>query len=625
MDDVRTRLKEAVQYHVSGRLNEAAEIYRSVLDSHPEQPDALNLLGLVANATGKHALAETLIKKAVTLAPARADYAYNLGLVMSTLGKIDEAISAYGKAIQIDPDYPDPLVNLSVIFQRRGRLDEAIGLLEKAASLKPGFGEALYNLGNAYYARGDREKAVATLRQAVQSKPDYVDALFNLGVILRGMAHYGESETCMEKVLHLCPDHVEAWFHLGLICYANGRMTEAFHAFKEAVRLKPDHLSALNNVGHICQERGEYDEAIHHYRTAINLHPRDAHAHFNLGTALQFRGYVAAAFEAFSTSLSLMPDNPSALFARGETRLAMGQLKEGFGEYQARLAIPKWGDRYPPLPGIPLWDGTSLAGRTILVRGEQGFGDTFQFARYLTLVKQKGGRVFFEVKAQAAPLFEGFAGVDRLMLKSPVPDLSGVDCYIHLLSLPHIFQTTMASIPPVVPFGFDRSKRLLPLALLSERPGPKVGLVWAGAPVHLNDRNRSLRLDQFGPLFDGEEVTFFSLQKGEAVKQLVDLPSRKNIIDLSSQLHDFLDTALAIESLDLVITVDTSVAHLAGTLGIPTWVVLPFAPDFRWLLDREDSPWYPSVRLFRQETFGQWEEVVDRLKQNLVSAYLPEK
>jgi tetratricopeptide (TPR) repeat protein len=614
-------LKEGVGHHQAGRYKEAEVCYQRVLEIHPDYPDALNLLGLIAMVNSDHSLSEQLIRRAIALSSSRSDYHYNLGVALSAMGKWDQAIEAYQRASHLDPKYAEPYVNMGVIFQKQGKRAVALEMFEKAISIRSDLGEAFYNLGNLCYESGDIPRALEMMRQAIRLKPDYKEALFNLAVMLRKSGAFQESDAYFMKLLSFYPAYAEAHFQRGLLRYGEGKKEEALDLFMKTVGLNPRHVQALNNVGHLLQEKGAYEEAIAIYKRALAEKATDPEILFNIGTAYQFRGYIQEALDWFNRSLFVSPDNPSAIFARGETLLAMGDLKEGFKDYQARLRVDKWKNKYSTLPGTPLWDGASLKGKTILVRGEQGFGDTIQFARYLPMVEEMGGRVLFEVKKEVLPLFENYPGVDHLLLHTSSQEFEKVDCYVHLLSLPHLFHTTLSSIPPVVPFRYDRSRRKNPLADAGEMDKKRVGIVWSGSPIHLNDLNRSCPSHHFSALFDIKGISFVSLQKGEGAKEIGSFGGLKKVVDLSPCLSDFFDTALAIESLDLVISVDTSVAHLSGTLGKSTWVLLPFSADFRWLMDRETSPWYPSMRLFRQRAPGCWNELFIRVRKALVTFF----
>ena len=620
MNAFATLLKQGVDHHQAGNFEEAEACYRKVLENLPENADALNLLGLIFLQKKNHAKSIELVQKAISINPSRADYFYNLGIALSEIGEWKQALRAYTIAADLDHSYAEPYVNMGVIFQKHKIYDSAKQMFEKAIERKVDFFDAFYNLGNLCYEMGDENGAIENLRKAIRLKPAHKDALFNLAVILRKAEILDESEMYLATIIAHYPAHVEAHFQMGLIKYNQGNKEGAFLYFKKTVDLNSDHLQALNNIGNLLQEKGDYDGAIFIYKKALALSPTDPLTLFNLGTACQFRGYIQEAFDWFERSLVFSPENPSAIFARGETRLMMGDFKEGFKDYEARFQVEKWKHKYPTLQGAVRWNGRmdELLGKTILVKGEQGYGDTIQFARYLPMIKALGSSVIFEVKKEVIGLFENFPGVDKLVLKSSsTMDLVENDCYTYLLSLPHYFKTSPASIPPVVPFRFDRSKRknILPKADKKDKIG--VGIVWSGNPSHLNDLNRSCPFSYFSSIFDMGGIIFYSLQKGESAQSLYSLKNMGHVKDLSNQLTDFVDTAMVIESLDLLITVDTSVAHLSGNMGIETWLLLPYSADFRWLLGRETSPWYPSLRLFRQYSQGDWSELFSRLRSAL--------
>jgi tetratricopeptide (TPR) repeat protein len=362
-----------------------------------------------------------------------------------------------------------------------------------------------------------------------------------------------------------------------------------------------------NTLGNALQEQGRLEEAEQCYRTAIRLKPRLGEAHYNLGNAARAGGRLAEARAGYERTIALEPRHAKAHWNRSLLLLAAGEFEEGWEEFEWRWRKPDTPPRQFPQP---LWDGSRLEGRGILLHAEQGLGDTIQFIRYAKLVEQAGGKVCFECPRQLAPLLESVEGIDILVEAGSA--LLGFDVHAPLASLPRLFGTTAARIPAGVPYlrvgeAFAEKWR----RRLEGTGGPRIGLVWAGNPQHPEDRLRSLRLEAFEPLAATQGVSWYSLQFGASASQAAHPPGGMNLVDLGPETEDFRDAAAAIQQLDLVISVDTAMAHLAGALARPVWVLLGYVPDWRWLLDRSDSPWYPSMRLFRQPRPGDWEAVIE--------------
>jgi Flp pilus assembly protein TadD len=453
------------------------------------------------------------------------------------------------------------------------------------------------NLGTALQDLGRLDEAVGCFRKALALRPDLVESLDNLGGALQAQAKWSAAQACYERALALRPDRVESLIGLGVVLRAQGRLEEAVARYQRALELSPDHPDARTNLGVALVDLGREEEAITHHKKALALEPGSAELHYNLGGALQRHGLYAEALACYERALALKPDYAKAHLNRSLALLLNGELDEGWQEYEWRFAV----NVYDRKIDRPAWSGEPLAGASILIHAEQGYGDTLQFVRYIPAVAEHGGSVVLEVPASLLRLASTVAGASEIVAAGdPLPSF---DCHCPLLSLPRVFKTNLATIPNAVPYlrvPADAS------AAWAERipttPGPKVGVVWAGTTVGAID----LRVLQ--PLWEVDGVSWFSLQVGERSGDVSSLDGVK-IADLSPWLTDFAETAAAVSRLDLVISVDTSVAHLAGALGRSTWLLLRYPPEWRWLLEREDSPWYPTARLFRQRKEGDWSGV----------------
>jgi len=390
-------------------------------------------------------------------------------------------------------------------------------------------------------------------------------------------------------------------------------------AYRQAITLRPDYADAYSNLGVALIDKGQLDEAIVACRQAITLRPDYANAYRNLGAALADKGQLDEAIAACRQAIKLRPNFARAHHNLALTLLMRGDFQPGWQENEWR-----WKCRDFPSPARnfsqPQWDGSAFEPRTLLLFPEQGIGDAFQFIRYLPLVVRRGGKIIIECQAEFQRLPRTMSEGCQIVAKGePLP---AFDLYCPLLSLPLVFGTTLENIPNIVPYlhADAQDAKRWQQRLDDYSPGlkvGKVGLVWAGNPAHKNDRNRSMKLTSLAPLGQVPGVRFFSLQKGAAAAQAKTPPTGMELIDWTPELRDFADTAALIANLDLIISVDTAVVHLAGAMSKPVWTLLPFNPDWRWMLEREDSPWYPTMRLFRQSVRGDWDSVIKRVAEAL--------
>lgn len=447
--------------------------------------------------------------------------------------------------------------------------------------------------------------------EITRRQPDCFEAFCRLGVILNHLQQFREACACLENAIRLRPDHPNLNLLLGGIFKKLGRFDEAAECCRRELRLQPASADAHYNLGLVLQNLEQLDEAIAAYQGAIELRPGYADALVNLGFVLRQKNETAAALRCFEEAVAREPQNAEARWELCATRLALGDFERGWPEYEWR-----WKQRdfqQPPSFPQPRWDGTELGGRRIFLHPEQGYGDTIQFARYATLVAQRGGEVIVGCPKALSSLIKTIPGVSGVVTSRA--ELPQFDVHAPLMSLPAIFRTTVPTVPAAVPylavprtdFAFDQASD----------PRFKVGIVWAGDPRHKNDRNRSAKLENFLPLAELPGVCCFSLQAGDAARQLEPPPGLGKIINLGGRFRDFADTAQAISQMDLVVSVDTCAAHLAGALGKSVWTLLPFEAEWRWLVGREDSPWYPTMRLFRQSERGNWSQVLARVAAEL--------
>jgi tetratricopeptide (TPR) repeat protein len=476
------------------------------------------------------------------------------------------------QASAADSQDPNLHRSLAEMFRSAGLLDEALAASQRALALGPHSPKALHALGNMLCARKEYEAALSPLRRATTLAPDFVSAHVSLGKALRALGRLDEALQATDAAISLEPKFPDAFYGRGLTLHQLGRFEEAEADWKHALALDPAHMNArkalIERRGIALYRMGEFDAAEAHWKQEIARRPTDADAHTYL---------------AFSY-------------------LLRGKLSEGFALYEWR-SLRKDIKHAPQL--APSWEGDDPSGRRLLIHAEQGFGDTLQFCRYLPLLQERGARPVFLVPRHLQPLIAH--SMPWLDVQSD-PTLP-FDIQAGLLSLPHLLKTTLDTIPAPIPYIHAPPQAASRLgAVIDEDDGLKVGLAWAGSPRHFRDKDRSVAFAALAPILAVKGVRFFSLQLGAAARE-----ASASLTDLALELTDFAQTAGAIANLDLVISVDTAVAHLAGAMGKRVWIMLPFVPDWRWLLEREDSPWYPTARLFRQKTRGDWGPVIGEI------------
>ncbi|MBE9177197.1 glycosyltransferase family protein [Oculatella sp. LEGE 06141] len=466
-----------------------------------------------------------------------------------------------------------------------------------------------------HHQAGNLLQAEQLYRSILEQEPEQVRALHLLGVIAFQTHHPDDAIALYQQVIAIEPDYVWVYNDLGTALRQQGDIETAIAAYQEAIALQPDFVHAHYNLGNAFREQGDMAAAITAYQQAIALNPEFTEAYYNLGGVLHDQGNLEEAIACYHTILTFNPGYVNAHWNLAIASLLLGDLTTGLAEFEWRWQLP---EQPPRAFKEPLWDGSFWQGQRLLLHAEQGFGDTIQFSRYVPLVAQRaaqqGGQVIVECQPALMRLLAAMDGIDHLVPRdAPLPDF---DVQAPLMSLPWLFGTTLDTIPADIPYLTAPSS---PLLQRSPQARFHVGLVWAGNPERQSDGDRSCPLRYVQPILDISGVAVYSLQKGEAAAELKHLGIESKLLDLSSQLHDFADTAAIITQLDLVITVDTAVAHLAGALGHPVWVLLSHLPDWRWLLERNDSPWYPGMRLFRQPSPGDWQGVFEQVKEALQS------
>ncbi|HEY0836689.1 MAG TPA: tetratricopeptide repeat protein [Azospirillum sp.] len=606
----------------AGRRGEAAACFRAAAHHRPDNAEAFNNLGITLREMGERRRAATGFRQALALQPDHPEAHSNLGLALTDDGRGDDAVRGFARAVRLRPDRHDLRYNLAVALKGQGGAAAALDALRRCAALRPEHAEAWFTQANVL-REGERAAAALPLfHRALALAPDHIEARNNLGLALTGLERLAEAESVLRRTLALRPDYAEAFNNLGAALKEQERLDEAVRVFGHALSVRPDFPEGHINIGVALKAQGHLDAAMAHYRRAIEPGAAPPYAYYNMGNAFQAQGDLDRAIASFQQAVERDAEYVDAHWNLSLALLSRGDFDEGWRRYEWR-----WRNRNTPPRDFaqPQWAGEDIAGRTILLHAEQGLGDTLHFVRYAPLVAARGARVILEVQPPLVRLLAPMAGqgVERVIAKGdPLPDF---DVHCPLLSLPLAFGTRLDSIPAAIPYLHPDPRDVAAWRERLPDGGPlKVGLVWAGNPrkevpgANAVDRRRSIALGQLAPLAGTPGVRFYSLQKGDdAAAQLRNPPPGLELIDPMDEVGDFADTAALVSRLDLVIGVDTSVVHLAGGLGRPVWVLSRFDGCWRWLTGRDDSPWYPSLRLYRQEDPGDWAPVIGRLARDL--------
>lgn len=531
-------------------------------------------------------------------------------------GRYEQAVEAYAELVKRSPLDPVLHNNLGTALDRIERYAESILHYEKALQLEPGYVEARFNLANSYKRMNNVSQAVKQLELVVASSPSFLEAWQNLALCRLDADNPEGAAEALEQVLLIDPTCTRSRADLGAVLIELGRYREALDCFEKVLLVDPDNAGILNSKGNVLQNIDDIDAAEECYRRILTRDPENVLALNNIGTILRAMAEPESAIEYFNRALEHEPGDGQLIFNRSLALLAIGDFRNGWADYEYRFASKE------PVrlehTDIPRWNGENLNGRRLLVQSEQGYGDTIQFARYLPLLSGFGGNVVFECQNRSLKrLFTDMLGIERVIARGE--PFTAVDFQVPLLSLPGIFHTDFDSIPAAEgylkadPVKSNYWKNMFE----PQKEKLKVGLTWGGRKTVLN-ANRSMQFKQLLPLLQMEEVAYYSLQIGEDAGQMVHLPGCQ-LKDLAPYITDFSDTAAILENLDLVITIDTALAHLAGAMGRPTWVMLKYSPDWRWLLGRDDSVWYRSVNLFRQKKNNDWDFVIEAVVKKMRS------
>jgi tetratricopeptide (TPR) repeat protein len=506
------------------------------------------------------------------------------------------------------------LLPLAINKQRAGNLKAAESLYKKILKKQPDNIDVLHMLGVIYSQFGNYDLAIKNIRKVLQLNPNNAQAYYNLGNIFRNKGRFDDAVSAYQKALKIDPNFTSAYYNLGIIWEEKREFDKAIECYQETLQLNPDMASAYCNLGNIFQKMFQYDRAIPYYEKALKINPRLIEAYMNIGNILQWKGQIDDAISCYRKSIEMDEKHADSHWNLGHALITKGDFKEGWKECEVWWQLE---GRHHCGISKPMWDGSDIAGLTVLLKFFGGFGDTIQFCRYAPMMAQHGAKVIIECQKGLTSLLKSLEGVCEVIEEGDkIPEF---DIFCPLMRLPIIFDTTPETIPSTVPY-LSADPELVKNwrnKVQNDNSRLKVGLVWNAGPGFIA-QIKSFPLRTYEPLFHLKDVTFYSIQKGELDKETRDTINDMGLIDYTEEIHDFGDAAALIENLDLIISVDTSVAHLAGALGKVVYTLIPFEPIWQWLLYREDSPWYPTMRLFRQPSHGDWESVIAEVSGALI-------
>ena len=619
-------------------------------------PETLFQQAVVLQGQNKPDQALRLYARLLAVQPRAPEAYFNMAVIHHQCGRWQQALDCYAAALRLKPEWPAAWYNLAQAREAAGDIDDSIAAYRRAIDIQPEYQQAHYNMGLIHLVRQEYAPAEERFKAAIALQPEHAPSHNNLGKALQAQGHIAEAQNAFSHACHLDPSLAQAWFNLAEIAQAEGELETALTCYQRALQLRPDMEEACNNLGNAYRKLGQYDQAVSCYRTILAHHPQKAEVHYNLGSTLRLQedlepalshllravqlkpdyadawnnlaltckniGDLDRALTCFNQALAIHPDMAVARWNRAFVYLLQENFAAGWADFEWRFRMPQRKSIYPFQLEGPRWQGQPVPSATILVHDEQGLGDTLQFVRYLPLVKARCRHVVLETRAELISLLHSAAGVDQIVPRSGDGRPAALyDYHIPLMSLPGLFHTKAATIPARTPYLYANPQktahwlRQLPVAR------PKIGLVWSGRPQHTNDHNRSCRLIDLFPLLSLEGIQFIGLQKGPGAVQIRELPEKFAFLNLGDALRDFEDTAAVLAHLDMLITVDTAAAHLAGAMGKPVWVLIPFIPDWRWSMQRCDSPWYPSMRLFRQSAPRDWLSPINAMQSQLQALF----
>ncbi|HHZ92226.1 TPA: tetratricopeptide repeat protein [Candidatus Poribacteria bacterium] len=627
--DIEDKLRQAISLYQSDQLQQAEQICQQILRSYPQHAEAFHLLGIIAYQVGENKVAIGLITQAIEIDSNKYMFFNSLGSALQGQGRLEESIQAFNQALKIQPQFAEAHYNKGNTLQVQGKLEEAIDAYQQAIHIQPDDAEAYSNLGNALQEQGRLEESIQAYQQAIHLQPNHAEAYSNLGIVLKEQGRLEESIQAYHQAIHIQPNHLKAYYNLGNALREQERLEESIQAYHQAIHIQPNHPEAYSNLGVALQEQGKLEESIQTYHQAIHIQPNHPEAYSNLGVALQEQGRLEESIQAYHQAIHLQPNHAEAYSNLGIILLLKGNLLQGWKEYEWRWKCADFNSENRNFPQLS-WNGTDLNDKSILIWAEQGIGDEIMFTSILPTLSQMTERIIIECNIRLVPLFQrSFPQIQSFSRQNP-PNLQllnpDIDYQIPMGSLGQWLRTDEDSFEeskqPYLTACANRSAKIRKRYQILADGKLLVGISWKSTGI--NQRRALLKstiLEDWTSILSQQECYFINLQYGDVKEELEQFHLQTDLmiyqdeeIDSLQNLDDF---AAQVSALDLVISIDNMTVHMAGALGKKVWTLLPYIPDWRWMLDREDTPWYPSMRLFRQSETGDWSRVFAQVRSEL--------
>ena len=617
MSSIDDDFKRGVTALQAGRLNEAKRRLQAVTRTQPKHVPALNLLGVVLARLGRNTEALGIYERALAFSPDSPELWYGRGMILLAMGRPDDAIGSFDRVLIMKPDFTQVHLLRAKLLSDSGRCEAALEAIEKLLAIAPGLAEAWLGRSNVLFEAGRYEEALSAVEKAIASKPNLGEAWHGLGNALNGLQRHNEALSAYEKALAVNPKSAGTLYARGNVLSELKRYEDALSAYDNALALDPNFAEGWIGRGNVLNILKRFDAALSAHAQALALQANLAEAWLGRGNVFLELKRLDEALSCYDQAIALKPDFATAYFNRGRGRLLLGRYPEGWRDYEWRWEAKHFPSKRPDLK-VPNWLGDDLLGCHLLVFGEQGLGDIIQFVRYLPFLFQRECKITFLAPEKLVRLLRH--SIPAVHVCGTPHGLQEIDAQVALISLPHLLNTDLSSVPDRVPYLKAEAELEADWRARIGVDGFKIGISWQGNPRGEIDLGRSVPLRNFVRLSRLPGVRLISLQKDVGLDQLSDLSNEAKVETLGALDNGadaFVDTAAVIANVDLVITCDTSIAHLAGALGRPTWVALKHVPDWRWMLDRNDSPWYPTMRLFRQRERDDWTSVFSEIEESL--------
>ena len=606
---------------IQGNKNEMTKLLQKAISINPRYSDGYYNLGIAHSKEGNVIEAIASYKKAIQINPNYSEAYFNLGNVFKNKGDIPEAIASYKKAIQINPNYFNSYNNLGSIYREDGNIKAAINSFHAAIKLNPNYTDAHYNLGNSLQAQGDLEQAFISYQKAIQLNPNFADAHNNLGIIFEEQNNLILAKASYQKAIQINPDFADAHNNLGNILQEMGDLEKALISYQKAIQINPDFADAHNNLGNALKEKGNLKEAIISYKKALEIKTNYSEAQMNLGNALKEQGELSEAIKSYKKALHYEPNYPEARWNLSLIQLLTGDYQSGWENYRWRWQRKKTVKPHAQ-PKTQEWKGETLhADERLIIVSEQGLGDTLQYMRYIPELKKKGIKICFCAQTKLHSLIKS-SGIHLDPLTPEETNKLSDGKWMPLLSLPRYLRVSPNN--PIInkPYIFT------PISLfkkwnriLQKEKKPIIGINWQGNPeMERSYRKRSIALETFSKIVKNKKLSMLSLQKGFGSEQLEHCSFQNHFVKSQDQINSiwsFLENAAIIANCDLIITCDTSIAHLAGGMGKSVWLLLKDVPYWTWGMNKEKTFWYPTMKLFRQQQKDDWDQLMNRLSLEL--------